>query len=210
MFTQRSLAVTVVLLAGLVLGACGSEEPPPTPETEASMSATDPKQQEVFWALIAAVHAEAPYDWEAKEALLTKRLEALSVEELRSYSAQWDFAMKKAYDWGLWAAAYVIHGGCSDDSFSDFRSTVIMLGRETFEAALADPDSLLPIAERCGGDLYHENFGYPVMRVWEQKTGDDAPPSAAPLPFGTEPSGEDWEEDDLPQRLPKLWAKYGS
>jgi len=162
-----------------------------------------------FWAFIDALHQEAPYDWEEKEALLTARLKRLTTEQLRAYVSHWDAAMKEAYNWGLWAAAYVIHGGCSDDAFSDFRSTIITLGKEVFRRALEEPDSLLAAARASGGDLEHENFGYPIQTIWYQKTGESLPPSEFPVPLGSEPTGEAWGEEDLPRLLPALWQEYG-
>jgi hypothetical protein len=49
----------------------------------------------------------------------------------------------------LWAAAYLIEGGC-DDGFMDFRAGLMLQGRTAFEAAVADPDSLagLPVVQR--------------------------------------------------------------
>ena len=191
----------------MVVASCGDEDgtqgDTPEPEQGPAMSASE------FWSLIQEVHSEVPYDWEKKEALLTQRLQGLSTERLRGYGHHWDAAMKEAYDWRLWAAAYVIHGGCSDDGFSDFRSTIIMLGEETFRRAMRDPDSLLAAAKAAKGDLRHENFGYPVNSVWREKTGEDFMPPAFPIPSGTEPSGESWEEDDLPRIVPALWKAYG-
>jgi hypothetical protein len=53
-----------------------------------------------------------------------------------------DSADVGAYTRSLWGAAYVMHGGCSDDSFSDFRATLISHGRTIYDAALADTESL--------------------------------------------------------------------
>jgi hypothetical protein len=41
------------------------------------------------------------------------------------------------------AAMFLIEGYISDDSFMDFRDGLILLGREPFEAVIADPDSLV-------------------------------------------------------------------
>lgn len=161
-----------------------------------------------FWALIEDVHAETGFDMETKEARFKARLGELSVEDLRAFRLHFDAAMNRAYDWGLWAAAYVIHGGCSDDSFSDFRSTIIMLGKGAFEAALKDPDSLLEAARASGGDLSHENFAYPISAVWEEKSGKEAIEGRPLQP--AEPTGQDWQEEDLPKIVPVLWTAYGN
>ena len=42
----------------------------------------------------------------------------------------------------LWAAAYTLMGGCSDDSFMDFRTWLLLQGRDAIEAVVRDPDVL--------------------------------------------------------------------
>jgi hypothetical protein len=119
--------------------------------------------------------------------------------------------MGRAYRWDLWGAAYIIQGGCSDDAFEYFRSTLISLGRDTFERAVADPDSLVELEAASTVDLYHEGFQYIASQVYRGKTGsDEAPPSNIRHP--REPAGRQWEEewDDLKKLCPRLWAKYGS
>lgn len=97
-----------------------------------------------FWAIIDfASQASEP---SAKEDALREKLRALSPNDLRSYVRHWDSQMDAAYDWKLWAAAYVLAGGCSDDSFMDFRSSAILLGRESFVAVCREPDRLAGIA----------------------------------------------------------------
>jgi len=54
--------------------------------------------------------------------------------------------MADSYRSSLWAAAYVINGGCSDDGFDYFRAWLMLQGRETFGQAVADPDSLADLA----------------------------------------------------------------
>ena len=36
------------------------------------------------------------------------------------------------YRWDVWAAAYLIGGGCSDDAFIDFRAGIIAQGRDWY------------------------------------------------------------------------------
>ena len=56
---------------------------------------------------------------------LRERLAALSQEEVVAYQEHFDRAFGLAYQWNLWAAAYVIEGGCSDDGFTNFRYGLI-------------------------------------------------------------------------------------
>ncbi|MFH9352577.1 DUF4240 domain-containing protein [Kitasatospora sp. NPDC017646] len=44
--------------------------------------------------------------------------------------------------WDVWAAAHLIGGGCSDDSFVGFRAGLIAFGRDWYERAADAPESL--------------------------------------------------------------------
>jgi len=161
-----------------------------------------------FWDLIGEVHRESGGDMDAKCDLLRTKLGQLAPDEMRSFRLHFEECNRRAYDWGLWGAAYVIEGGCSDDGFSDFRSTLISQGREVFEAALNDPDSLadLPFVE---DDPCYEGYAYAVTDAEGDVCGEIAPRSD---PFPKVPSGEAWDEDDdeaLAARFPKLHAKFG-
>jgi len=95
-----------------------------------------------FWAIIDRVHSLHARDMEAKCEALGEELDRLDDALLRGFISRFDEANDRAYDWTLWGAAYLIGGGCSDDAFSDFRATLISMGRRFYEATLADPDSL--------------------------------------------------------------------
>lgn len=133
-------------------------------------------------------------------------------EEIVAFQKHFDTFHAQAYRWDLWGAAYVIGGGCSDDGFIDFRAWLIARGQKVFEAALKNPESLTGVVTEDDGDCQFEGFQYVASEVWEEKTGrgmDDFPRSDVPCP--DEPVGQQWSEegDDLRQRFPKLWAKFG-
>ena len=96
--------------------------------------------------IVEEVHEASKGDMDRKCELLRDRLAGFSKEEVTAFSDHFDQAWGDAYTWELWGAAYVIQGGCSDDSFSDFRATLISLGREVYSKALADPESLADLA----------------------------------------------------------------
>jgi Protein of unknown function (DUF4240) len=88
---------------------------------------------------------------------------------LPPFEVQHRQAFADSYDWGLWGAAYVIDGGCSDDGFDYFRAYLISRGRAVFEAAMADPDSLAD-ADLEGGEMW-EDWMSPTMHVTKARTG---------------------------------------
>jgi hypothetical protein len=96
-------------------------------------------------------------------------------------------------------------GGCSDDSFSDFRATLISYGRKIYEAVLADPESLVALDLENGEDMCYEGFQYVKNDVAEEKLGKI--PQIAAL-FPAEPIGEAWDEENVNRLYPRLAAKY--
>jgi hypothetical protein len=158
-----------------------------------------------FWKIIDRVHAKSPKDMDAKCEGLRAELMKLSDDDLRSFSEHFDDADARAYDWKLWGAAYVIQGGCSDDAFSDFRATLISMGRKFYERALADPDSLANV-DYNEESAFYEGHQYVKTEVAEERLGEI--PERART-FSKEPGGVSWEDADLPKLLPKLSGKFG-
>jgi len=93
-------------------------------------------------------------DGEQVAEALTTRLAATSLETILELEAQFSQARDALYRWDVWAAAYLIGGGCSDDMFSDFQAGVVALGREWWRRVLANPDELAdhPLVRRAAAE----------------------------------------------------------
>ena len=151
------------------------------------------------------VHRESGVDIDKRFEVFERELGKLTLEELQSFDAHFEDCLDRAYTWGLWGAAYVIGGGCSDDGFWDFRSTFITCGREIFERALKDPDSLAELPCELGDSLQVEGIQY-ISGTVAGRFGGDLLERARPHP--AEPSGEKWGEDDVARLYPRLAKKY--
>jgi integrase len=92
--------------------------------------------EQTFWQIIQQAHDASHGNMARKCELLTAKIAQLSKEDAVEFRNIFDAMMRRAYHWPLWAAAYLIHGGCGDDTFSDFRSAQISRGRRAFERAL--------------------------------------------------------------------------
>lgn len=160
---------------------------------------------EEFWQIIDTVHSGSGGDMDRKCELLRERLSTLEPQDLREFIDHFDSVDAAAYSWPLWGAAYVMHGGCSDDSFSDFRATLISHGRDIYERALADPESLASLDFDDEEDVCYEGFQYVKNDVAEEKLGEL--PNRTVI-FPEHPSGEEWDEETVDQRYPILSAKY--
>lgn len=158
-----------------------------------------------FWAILDDLPGEA------SEVELRNRLELLDTEDLLGFQELFDNAVDTAYDWDLWAAAYIIDGGCSDDGFTDFRYGLIARGKLIYDRALKEADSLADVAsDEDDGEIANEDFGYIVQEIYQGRTGEDLP--RVSIGGSVEPTGEQWDFDDselCASRMPRLWAKFG-
>src|SRR5262249_783427 len=96
-----------------------------------------------FWNLIDGTRLP---DGREHASRLTQVLSERSLDDIFAFAERWAKLHRAAHRWDLWGAAYLIGGGCSDDSFIDFRSGLILRGKQVYEAAIADPDNLADVA----------------------------------------------------------------
>lgn len=161
-------------------------------------------QIDQFWQFIDAAKAKAGADTEARVDALHAVLSDLTPEALRSFQSHYDRQIEASYRWDLWAAAYIINGGCSDDGFRYFRDWLISEGRSVFDKALKDPDSLADLPHIDPAEL--ESFGYVALDLYEEKGAGRMPRD--PSGENGDPAGEPWDEDAVGDLLPRLDAKY--
>jgi Protein of unknown function (DUF4240) len=157
-----------------------------------------------FWTIVEDVHRDSSGDMDLKCELLGEWLRQMSLEEVQSFYEHFTDCKYQAYNWELWAAAYIIGHGCSDDAFSDFRSTLISMGREVFERALADPESLADMhydAEQA----HYEGYQYVPFMIYKEMSGREIPNYRGQP---KEPSGQNWEESKVGELYPKLARAY--
>lgn len=159
-----------------------------------------------FWELIQTVHEQSSGDMERKCEGIKYAVKKLSIEDAISFSNIFDDMMDRAYSWPLWGAAYVMNGGCGDDAFTDFRAALISRGKQSFEDAISNPDSLAN--ESFDEDAwYFEGFQYAITEGLESVVGSTPSRNKA---HPVEPSGEPWEEDpeELKVQYPNLWVSF--
>lgn len=172
---------------------------------------------EEFWQVVESARESAadPSDAEDVAERTLALLTALPVEKVALLAQPlWDLRAR-SYRWNLWHAAYLINGGCSDDGFEYFRGWLLTQGREAFERAVADPDTLadLPAVQRVAAgdvaDLECESMYGVVWDAYEVVTGGHEPPAVT----GRYPRlGPGWDFEDADEdrrRLPKLAALFG-
>ena len=161
--------------------------------------------EDQFWSFIAKSR-EKSTECEGQAAELAWLLSAQPAAEIQSFDDIFAAKRADAYRWNLWGAAYLINGGCSDDGFEYFRCWLIGQGREVYERALADPDSLAEVLTGDEDDVECEDLLYAADKAHEDLIGDPLPPRTYSGP--PEPQGSEWDEDDLPEMFPRLAARF--
>jgi hypothetical protein len=156
--------------------------------------------------MIERVRRKSRGDLERACESFTAALRALDDPSLLRADQLFSNSMRRAYRWDVWAAASVIHGGCSDDAFWDFRAGLIALGRTRYESALAEPDTLAAIPDVETRTLF-EGFQYCPEQVIEEReivTRKSAGHQTK------KPAGRAWKDDsELAARLPRLTKRFG-
>jgi Protein of unknown function (DUF4240) len=165
-----------------------------------------------FWKLIDKSGRASDGDAEQQLEALGALLDELTAEDIIEFDNIFSSYFHLSYTWPLWGAAYVIGGGCSDDSFDYFRGWLISRGEQVFAAAIAEPDELASLIEEGDEEIECQVEGWQSVAVdaWCRKTKQEY--TAFPVKpghiHGNDPTGEEWDEDDLDRLYPKLSSRF--
>lgn len=107
--------------------------------------------KDAFWKIIEYAKKESNGDRKLYTWYIDDSLRFLKQEKILEFQIIFRSYLDIAYKYGLWTAAMIMHGGCTDDEFTDFRCWLISQGEEVYFNALKNPDSLaeLPITRDC-------------------------------------------------------------
>lgn len=158
-----------------------------------------------FWRLMADAKARSAGDLDTQVRLLEEQLAHLAPAEITRF---YDIFLEldvKAYTSDLWAAAYIINGGCSDDGFMDFRGWLIAQGEAVYNRALLDPESSLDVEVEFEG-AECESIRYVAWSAYERATGTEMPLSV----LAEHDITFDWTDETVHTKYPKLAAKYSA
>ncbi len=160
-------------------------------------------QNETFWELIEKSKIDTS-DCEDQSENLLDLLSNLEPAEIVSFQEHFDKKLVDSFRWDLWAVAYLVNGGASDDGFLYFRGWLASQGKDYFEAALANPENAAKNAivnefNEC------ETILYIAGQAYEKITGNEIPRT---LNEPSQPTGESWEEEDIEEMFPDIAEKF--
>jgi hypothetical protein len=177
-----------------------------------------------FWQIIDKARTSAD-SWEDMHDPLVALLAELETADLMLWKQVFDEYQRLSYKDKLWAAAYVINGGCSDDGFDYFRGWLTAQGKKIFLNALADPESLADVESCTEGVEYEDILGaasdaffqkYGLSRdynVFHHKLDEYPLPEQLKAAMASEiryaaDIDVEWDDADLPKLLPKLCQTF--
>ncbi|MBM7702876.1 DUF4240 domain-containing protein [Metabacillus iocasae] len=181
--------------------------------------------KQAFWQLIEQSRQiesqEEQVEW-LRDTLSTK-----SVDEVLAFEMTFGMIQNESYQSSLWAAAYILMGGCSDDAFDYFCGWLISQGEDIYNKVIANHEYLAEYIteENLDEEGYPQNediftvasdaytykktgdfeWDEDVFDEWLEKLDEKGVEERPDIEF-------DWDEDDeaeLKKRYPKLWARFG-
>ena len=160
----------------------------------------------VFWELISRTRSHAETT-EEQVAVLDELLRTFGAADIKRFASIYAKYMKQLYHWNAWALAYAARGGCSDDSFMEFRTWLILQGNpELVDLAIKDPavaakqvpknpelpeGTLLPTIDDAHLARAKSTFEWPMINL-------------------EKPKGREWPEDQLDACFPELVRHYAA
>ncbi|MBX9725350.1 MAG: DUF4240 domain-containing protein [Candidatus Obscuribacterales bacterium] len=168
--------------------------------------------EDAFWAIIEKSKRGSSSN-EQQEGHLIAELSKLPAEDIGEFNAIFHIKMAELYRWDLWAIAYIINNGCSDDGFTEFRAWLICQGQDFYKQAIIRPDFVgeqVPVEAGAydASDTTCYGFDLVAGRVYEEKTGFKVFTDFSSEP--REPIGYRWDEDELPSMFPSVCRKFRS
>lgn len=163
-----------------------------------------PVNKQSFWQL---VNTSLQYTNPGRQAnYLKKELKGLTGKDLVAFENIVNRLENAIYTWNLWAAAYTIQGGCSDDGFTDFRGWLISRGESVYNKAMTSADSLSVLGrKKLEQSSSGECFLYLAGNVYDDLYGTDIGNDEYIKSYTvkTTPSGREWPEGSV-KALEKL------
>jgi hypothetical protein len=173
--------------------------------------------QSEFWQLMDASKSAAAGKQTAQADFLSEQLATWEPEQIIEFELRLRENLRQADDYQVMGALKILDGYVTDDSYLYFRCWLVGQGEAVFRQALLNADSLAQVAQEPYQEF--ENLLYVATEAFGRRTGqakeDDTFPRAVAVSrgldydLGSETTGEDWREEQLPKMLPRLWKKFG-
>lgn len=164
------------------------------------------KMDEVlFWEIIEAARKPSDGSSEATVEAITNRLEDFKAAEIKRFQTILLDKLDALNTWDVWALIYLAQGGCSDDSFLNFRWWVILQGQALFNNCIANVETAMH-AIPSDGSASNESLHSAADIAHDIRSGGKSMTLAKRKEKG--PSGKEWDEKNVEAAYPRIAAYY--
>lgn len=169
-------------------------------------------KERIFWEIIEQ-SKEKRKDFEHQSEILIDKLSQLSEKEIVGFEFTFREMLAKSCHNNILAAANIIEGYVNDDSLLYFRCRLLAEGKDFYFKAIEDPDYMADnLIQDTDGELMLSVADKAFIKKFGETTDKELPREAASNYYnydeGEEILGEEWDEETLPKRYPKLWERY--
>ena len=170
-----------------------------------SVTTADKRQltEAVFWELIATAKEQAT-SLPERVVILRESLRRFSAANVKRFQTQLLLRLNELNTSDIWALAYIVRSGCSDDAFDYFRQWIITEGKAAFELAKTSVEQFAETV-KISDDPQCEELLSLAPEVYDEK-------KAAPLVMKAGTTEKTcvpkWRERDLPNLFPGLCKKF--
>ena len=183
-------------------------------ENTLPMLVQESMKEHTFWQIIN--RSKSPNnDIRDQAERLKALLNNLSKLEIVAFDRRFQQYLDRLYHWHIWGAIYLFNGGCPESTFTDFRSWLLGQGKERFEAVLQNPEIIIDFVkpgdnwaglQYCASTVYHKKTGDVLLPYhWVDRSDENDPEASEDIFFRKEkPSGEKWNEHELPILFPNI------
>lgn len=175
-----------------------------------------PLDEDKFWAIIENNKSNSESEDDYYQGLI-KLLSEYDADTILQFGIRTRVLERMAHNADLWRAAHILKSGCTDDAFEAFKRWLIIQGREVFESAIQDPDSLCQYDFNDDWDFDFEKLADVHIEAFENKYLREAEDYISYNMVGKyakskilDMEDKHFEDAILKKKCPKLFEKYVS
>ena len=157
-----------------------------------------------FWSLVEEAKVAAGPDPQHRPAALQRLLKELDPDDIARFDARYREVRSKGATDALRTAAHLIRGGADEVTFGLVRDWLISEGRDVYERARKDPDSIAALGAREVTSL--EPYGYAAKRAYKARANAQLAGTERAEPHSTR--APEWDRAAAAAALPGLAQIY--
>lgn len=130
--------------------------------------------EQIFWELIDQARKAPNSNFETQCVTLTELLTAHTTEDIIAFEHLLRQKIEQASSWPVMAATFVVCSFISDDTYEDFRAWLVGQGKDNFNKAIKDPNTICDFLKpHEARDLGGEYMLFVAANAYLDKLGKD-------------------------------------